>query len=77
MKWNNITVSFALNAIDFYQKHFSPVISQKISCRFHPTCSEYAKQAIAKYGLASGLLKSLNRYVRCNPYNHQSCIDYP
>lgn len=38
-------------------------------CRFHPTCSEYAVQAIGKYGLIRGLLKSLNRLLRCHPWN--------
>jgi len=38
-------------------------------CRFQPTCSEYAKQAIAKYGLIRGVIKGGWRILRCNPFN--------
>lgn len=38
-------------------------------CRFTPTCSEYALDALAKYGLWRGTLKSLWRVARCHPYN--------
>lgn len=38
-------------------------------CRFHPTCSEYAYQAIEKYGLIRGGLKSAWRVLRCNPFS--------
>jgi uncharacterized protein len=38
-------------------------------CRFFPTCSDYAIQAIEKYGVIKGGLKSLWRIVRCNPFN--------
>ena len=48
---------------------------QKISqytparCRFYPTCSEYAKQAITKYGVIKGGWLSLKRIVKCHPLN--------
>ena len=38
-------------------------------CRFRPTCSEYAIQAISKYGLFKGGFKALWRVIRCNPFN--------
>lgn len=38
-------------------------------CRFHPTCSEYAIQAITKYGIWKGGFKSAWRVLRCNPFN--------
>jgi uncharacterized protein len=38
-------------------------------CRFHPTCSEYAIQAIEKYGFIKGGLKAVWRVLRCNPFN--------
>ena len=38
-------------------------------CRFYPTCSEYSYQAIERYGLIKGGLKSLWRILRCNPLN--------
>lgn len=38
-------------------------------CRFHPTCSEYAIQAIEKYGFFRGGAKAFWRVLRCNPFN--------
>ncbi len=38
-------------------------------CRFYPTCSEYAIQAIKKYGIILGGLKAAWRIIRCNPFN--------
>ncbi|MEA3464354.1 MAG: membrane protein insertion efficiency factor YidD [Patescibacteria group bacterium] len=38
-------------------------------CRFRPTCSEYAIQAVEKYGIIKGGLKALWRVMRCNPWN--------
>lgn len=38
-------------------------------CRFHPTCSEYAIQAVEKYGLIKGGFKAVWRVLRCNPFN--------
>lgn len=38
-------------------------------CRFHPTCSEYAVQAIGKYGLIKGFSKSILRLLRCHPWS--------
>jgi len=50
-------------------------IYQKISrffpknCRFHPTCSEYTKQSIVKYGALKGTFLGLKRIIRCHPLN--------
>ena len=38
-------------------------------CRFYPHCSEYGYQAIAKFGFSKGLIKTLGRLIRCNPFN--------
>lgn len=51
--------------IRFYQKFISPL--KKPSCRFYPTCSEYAMQAVQKYGALKGLYKALRRILRCHP----------
>lgn len=65
----------ALSFIRFYQKHLN--INNSItrvlfltdnSCRFIPTCSEYSYQAIEKYGILFGIVKSLGRIVRCHPF---------
>ncbi len=53
--------------IKFYQKAISPMFPP--SCRFYPTCSEYAVQSITKYGVIKGGVKSAWRVLRCNPFN--------
>ena len=53
--------------ITLYQRLISPLLPQ--SCRFYPTCSEYAKQAVLKYGLLRGGWLALKRIARCHPLN--------
>ena len=53
--------------IEFYQKHISPWLNP--SCKFQPTCSEYTKQAIEKYGVIKGIIKGIKRILRCNPFS--------
>lgn len=50
----------------FYRKYMSGAKLQ--CCRFYPSCSEYAIDAINKHGLALGILKSVKRLLRCNPF---------
>ena len=52
--------------IRFYQICISPLLGP--SCRFTPTCSEYAKQAIMKHGPIKGLGLAIWRILRCNPW---------
>jgi putative membrane protein insertion efficiency factor len=40
------------------------------SCKYHPTCSQYAIDALRKYGLVRGSLKTGWRLLRCNPWSH-------
>lgn len=59
-----------LKLINFYKKAISPWIGSKgIHCKFYPTCSEYSKQAIQKYGAGKGSLLSLKRILKCNPFS--------
>ncbi len=60
-----------LKLIEFYQKYISSYLSQmcNVHCKFEPTCSEYAKQAINKYGVFRGTWKSLKRIIKCNPFS--------
>jgi putative membrane protein insertion efficiency factor len=51
----------------FYKKYISPLKPK--SCRFYPTCSDYALLAIEKYGVVSGCLKALKRILKCHPFN--------
>ncbi len=55
----------ALALIKFYQKAISPGLPH--SCRFVPSCSEYAYRAIEKYGLWKGAWMGIRRLCRCNP----------
>jgi len=61
---------FSIKLINFYQKNIS--VFKKRSCVFYPTCSEYAKDAINKYGVTKGLCLSLFRILRCHSWqkNH-------
>lgn len=53
-------------SIHFYQKNISP--NTPPSCRYHPTCSTYALQAIEKHGAVKGSIMSTARIIRCNPF---------
>ena len=55
-----------LMAIAFYQKYISP-LSQP-HCRYLPTCSAYAAEAIAKYGAWKGGFLAVRRILRCHPF---------
>lgn len=52
--------------IKFYQQCISPLTPA--ACRYTPTCSQYAKEAILKYGPFKGSWLSLKRILRCNPW---------
>ena len=54
-----------INIIDFYQKIISPIIPAR--CRYYPTCSNYAKQALTWHGVSAGSWLSLKRIGRCHP----------
>jgi len=54
--------------IGFYQKYLSGLKGRR-TCRFYPTCSEYSKQAIVKYGIVKGSWLSVRRISRCHPFN--------
>ena len=53
--------------IKFYQKAISPWTMS--SCRFRPTCSQYTKLALQKYGLFKGCWLGLKRILKCHPFN--------
>ncbi|HLI94515.1 MAG TPA: membrane protein insertion efficiency factor YidD [Candidatus Baltobacteraceae bacterium] len=66
MRWAAV---FALRA---YKRLISPLLPP--ACRFYPTCSEYAAQAIAKHGLARGGTMAAKRLMKCNPL-HPGGVD--
>ncbi|MBT3388595.1 MAG: membrane protein insertion efficiency factor YidD [Desulfobacula sp.] len=53
--------------IKFYQYIISPLIGR--NCRFYPTCSAYAVEAIEKYGCIKGLYLAVRRIMRCHPFH--------
>ncbi len=57
----------------FYKKFISPVfvILFGHACRFTPTCSEYADEAVRKYGIVKGGFMSIKRIIKCNPFSKQ------
>jgi putative membrane protein insertion efficiency factor len=59
--------SAALLAIRFYQCFISPFFPP--SCRYVPTCSAYAYEAVQKYGVCRGLFMAFRRILRCHPFH--------
>ena len=55
-----------------YKRFVSPVLPA--ACRFHPTCSEYMREAIEKYGVARGGWLGIKRLARCHPF-HAGGVD--
>jgi len=56
----------AAAALRFYKTAVSPLLPR--ACRYEPTCSLYAREAIERYGLARGIALALARLVRCHPF---------
>lgn len=67
MKIKSVFSRPVLILINVYQYFLSPLWGP--ACRFHPTCSDYAYQAIKRYGLPKGFLLFLRRIIRCHPFN--------
>jgi uncharacterized protein len=59
--------SLILALLSAYKRFLSPLLPQ--ACRFHPTCSDYMCQAVARHGAARGLWLGLRRLARCHPFN--------
>jgi putative membrane protein insertion efficiency factor len=53
--------------IRLYQRLLSPALGQR--CRYYPSCSEYAAQAIGRFGILRGLVLAAWRLLRCNPFS--------
>lgn len=64
-KINRWFAAAILGLIRFYQYVISPLIGPR--CRFYPSCSQYAIEAIQRYGTLKGGWLALNRIIRCNP----------
>jgi uncharacterized protein len=57
----------ALGLIVVYQRLISPMLGP--SCRYMPTCSEYTRQAIERYGVGKGIWMGTKRIARCHPFH--------
>ncbi len=64
--FSGILAAFLLGAIALYRKWISPLLGPK--CRFHPTCSSYASEAIVRHGPLRGTARALGRLARCHPF---------
>ena len=54
--------------IRFYRRFISPALPRR--CKYHPTCSEYAVEAVRRYGVLRGAVLAAWRILRCNPWSH-------
>ena len=65
-------VAFLTLLLDCYRLAISPLLGQH--CRFHPSCSCYAREALQAHGLVKGMYLTLRRILRCHPW-HAGGID--
>jgi uncharacterized protein len=60
--------AIAIAPIRLYQRVLSPMVGER--CKYYPSCSEYAAQAITRFGILRGLVLAGWRLLRCNPWSH-------
>jgi hypothetical protein len=60
--------SLVVAPIRVYQRAISPLIPPR--CKYYPSCSHYAAQAVEEYGILRGLILAGWRLLRCNPWSH-------
>ena len=64
----NPVAPLLVGLIRVYQRVMSPLMGER--CRYYPSCSEYAAQAISRFGILRGLVLACWRLLRCNPWSH-------
>ena len=64
-----------IRLIRFYQKFMSPLLGQ--NCRFHPTCSQYAVEALSNHGASKGSFLAIKRILKCNPWGGYGIDNVP
>lgn len=60
--------ALVLAPVAAYQRVVSPALPRR--CKYEPTCSRYAVQAVGEYGILRGLALAIWRLLRCNPWSH-------
>ena len=60
--------AIVLLPIRLYQRLLAPAFGQR--CKYYPSCSEYAAQAVERFGILRGLVLAAWRLLRCNPWSH-------
>ena len=69
----SLPVHISLLALRFYKTYLSIIFAG--NCRFHPSCSEYAYEAIERFGVARGIWLGLKRLLRCHPLSRRFGYD--
>ena len=67
----NIFKNIAISLINLYKYLISPLLGN--NCRYLPTCSEYTKESIIKYGVVKGFWLGLKRIAKCHPWGKSGC----
>ena len=78
----NLAQGLLLGALRCYRLGISPIFNavftpMGLGCRFHPTCSQYALEAIQHHGAARGSLLAIKRICRCHPWGGCGCDPVP
>lgn len=68
----SLAARILVSLITGYQRWLSPVLGRR--CRFYPTCSQYAAEAIARFGARRGSFMAARRVARCHPW-HEGGVD--
>ena len=64
-----------IKIIKIYQKTISPLLGQ--NCRYHPTCSQYAIEALTLHGVFYGSFLAIKRIIKCNPWGGSGIDSVP
>ena len=68
-----VITNILIGIIKFYKMVISPYMAP--SCRYSPTCSNYAIECLRTYGLVKGLFKAIKRILSCHPYSKRDGFD--